>query len=219
MIPVSEIAGGTELVPLAVVGSVESGDLFEVFLRNHTENEKAGRLVLVVPDGDTGEYRRLDYGTVVVPAHSVYAVTVGAGVSDPSAGGFVMVNTTTTGPVPGVSATLTRVPLPPFKLIGARQDYGIGGSDNTNRYGQGLSYLFNRPPDGTTGTEASNYRIQSDFDGFDVRGEPVSRASEKVGLQAFLQPSERVVNVRYSSPLSALVDPGSGEPLVRCLDV
>ena len=214
VIPVSEIAGGTELVPLAIVGHVESDDLFEVFLRNHTNNEKAGRLMLVVPDGDTGEYRRLDYGTVDVPAHSVYAVTVGPGVPDPSSGGFVMVNTTTTGPVPGVSASLTQVPLPPFKLIGARQDYGIGGADKANRYGQGLSYLFNRPPDAITGTDASNYRIQSDFDGLDVRGDSVSRVSEKMGLQAFLQPSERVVNVRYSSPLSALVDPGSGEPLL-----
>ncbi len=41
------------------------------------------------------------------------------------------------------------VPLPPFRMIGARQDFGIGrkGSNWPNRYGQGLSYLFNRPPD------------------------------------------------------------------------
>ena len=86
-------------------------------------------------------------------------------------------------------------------MIGAVQDPEL------DRYGLGISYLFNRPPDKSSAETASSYAIRSTFHGQDATSPPatVDRVATKTGAAAYWQPnSERVVNVRYDSPISAL---------------
>ena len=210
VLAVNERANGGKAVPLAVVGSVPPGQHHEVYLHNTGDEPVAGRLLLIVADGDDGGYRRVDFGAVTVPPHRVYGVTAGSDIADD---GFDLIDLASGDPVSGLMVHTDPVPSPPFRLIGARQDFGVAarGDNSPNRYGQGLSYLFNRPPDVGSAQRAANYGIRSTFDD----GASEHRVSEKRGVQAFVQPSGRVVNVRYSSPISALWDSAADRPLVE----
>ncbi len=201
---VGRYPGSEGTVPLAVVGHWEAGQVFHVFRHNPGEAPAAGRLLLVFPRPNGG-FRRADLGRVEVPPRSV----VGVALSQAMGNGDLRLYYPLTGfPVPDASPPVVRpVELPPFRLIGAVQDYGL------DRYGSAVSYLFNRPPTKESAEQASRYRIRSTFAGLDVHGEGVTRTTEKEGRAAFLQPSERVVNVRYATPLSPLVAP-SPTPLV-----
>ncbi|MFI5167823.1 MAG: Ig-like domain-containing protein, partial [Thermoanaerobaculales bacterium] len=199
------------LAPLAVVGHIEPTDLFLVSLHNDTDSPNEGRLVVVVPDASLAAYRRIEFPSISVPPHTVVGVNVGAGVPDLTSGGFKLYYPQTLGLVAGTPPAVQQaVQLPPFRLIAAVQDYGLP----ENQYGNGLSYLFNRPPLKASAEDPSHYRIRSTFNGLDVNGNAVGTVAELQGKAAFLQPSERVVNVRYSSPLSALVDPATNQPLL-----
>ena len=46
------------------------------------------------------------------------------------------------------------------------------------------------------------------------RGSPASGTSDKVGTGAWMQDDERVVAVRYGTPLAALANPANGQPLL-----
>ena len=209
-------AAGSPTSPLAVVGSVPPGERHELRLRNPTDSMAAGQLLLLVADDANGGFRRVDFGAVTVPPHTVYTVTVGSDVPDPLNGGFELSDVATGQPIAGLSVSSEAVPLPPFRVIGARQDYLIGavGRDGPNRYGQGVSYLFNRPPDRASAENAPSFLIRSTFDDGNTL-----HVAEKRGRQAFLQPSERVVNVRFSSPISALWDSAVDGPLVEHVDL
>src|SRR5262249_29619950 len=77
-----------------------------------------------------------------------------------------------------------------------------------------LLYLFNRPPVKADAEDAANYRIRSTFNGLDTAGQPASGVSDKVGSGAWVQDDGRTVAVRYALPVSALIVPGNGQPLL-----
>ena len=219
---VRETATGGERVPLALVGHLEPDERFEVVLRNEGSEAAAGRLILVLPDdGDPRAFRRLDFGRVDVPVGGAVAVIAGASEPPPAAGGFAPYHLST-GIATGDVASESAVARPPFRLIGARQDFRLresgpdafGNMFRPNRYGNGLVYLFNRPPQRTAAETAESYRIRSTFSGLDTAGQPASGVAEKIGSAAFVQDDARVVAVRYSTPISALIDPSDGEPLL-----
>ncbi|MFH1177056.1 MAG: Ig-like domain-containing protein, partial [Acidobacteriota bacterium] len=209
-------AQGAASAQLALVGQAGGGQPFEIWLHNEGEQAAAGELLLLVPAEATGAFRRVDLGLVTVPPHSVIGVSAGAAVPDPGDGGFRLYYPATGFPVPDQApAQSETVALPPFRLLGARQDFRLGegrrdGAGNLyrpNRHGHGVSYLFNRPPAVAAAENPANYRIRSSFDGLDTAGQAAVRVHEKVGRAAFLQPSGRVVNLRYSGPISALLRP------------
>ncbi len=218
---VHETSSGGARVPLAVVGHVETTDTFEVVLRNDGSETAAGRLVLVLPDdGDPRDFRRVDLGRVEVPAGAAVALHAGIATPSPAQGGFATYDLASGAPAGG-SATQAAVARPPFRLIGAVQDFRLNESGpdllgniyRPNRYGNGLLYLFNRPPDATD-LDPASFEIRSSFSGLDTGGAPASLTTEAVGTAAFVQDDPRVVAVRYSSPVSALIDPSTGGPLL-----
>lgn len=215
------VGEGTGLATMAVVGHVGLDEVYRLELVNDTGAVARGRLKIVVPDGDTRAYREIDFGTVEVPVGRKVAVDIGAAVEDPGTG-FRLYDPLTGASVSG-SAQRSTVPLPPFRILGARQEFRLnesgpdhnGNWNRPNRYGAGLSYLFNRPPDVEAAQTAANYRLEGVFDGLDVLEQPVSAVTEKVGTGAWVQPnSERVVNVRFDDVISALMEPDGVTPLV-----
>ena len=214
-------AAGGDPVPLAVVGRLGLEQTLQALLVNSSGETARGHLVLMVPDGDTRTYRKVDFGLLAVPPNSTLAVDVGAGVANPGSGGFRLYDASTGTPA-GSTPNLFQVPLPPFRIIGSRQDFRMGerGPDilgnwhRPNRYGNGISYLFNRPPDEASVQNGEHWNIYSTFEGETVLGDPASGFTDKVATGAWLQPnSERVVNVRYAGPISAYIDPTDGTTL------
>jgi|GEM_PF-5747628 len=202
---VDEIPGGRDRVPLAVIGHVERSEVFDLALENDGTSTASGRLVVILPDdADPRSFRRLDLGQVdVAPGGSVH-FSVGAAEPPPS------------------GASERRVDRPPFRVIGAAQDFRLNESGpdllgniyRPNRYGNGIVYLFNRPPDETV-LDPASFRIDSHFDGLDTGGDPATLDTELVGTAAFVQDDPRVVAVRYSQGVSPLIDPSTGGPLVQ----
>lgn len=210
VLAVAERAGGSTTVPFAIVGHIEQDQVFSVFLHNQTDGEQRGRLVLLLPQGSSGDFRRVDFGPVKVPPHTVVGVEVGARIPGPDQGGLRLFYPATGFPVSEQGPpTVSLVARPLFRLIGAVQDFGM-----PDRYGNGVSYLFNRPPARDGAEDASNYEIVSTFDGLDVNGQQVHRVATWVGKAAFQQSNGRVVNVRFAAPISPLLAP-DGSPLVR----
>jgi len=81
-------------------------------------------------------------------------------------------------PVPGAPvASITNLMLPPFRVIGAVQDPEL------DRYGLGISYLFNRPPDKASAETAGSYVVRSSFHGQDTASPAnvVDRVALKTG--------------------------------------
>ena len=222
MLTLQEAAGGGDPVSLAMVGRMDDADnVMQVLLVNSGSEVARGHLVTVVPDGTTRAYRKIDLGLVAVPPGATVAVDVGSNVPDPSSGGYRAYDIGSGAPVAS-TPTMTTVQLPPFRIIGSRQDFRmdergpdpLGNYYRPNRYGNGITYLFNRPPDTDRAQTAENWRIVSSFQGETVLGEPTSGTTDKVGTGAWLQPnSERVVNVRYAGSISALIDPSDGTTL------
>ncbi|HUF85492.1 MAG TPA: Ig-like domain-containing protein [Acidimicrobiia bacterium] len=220
LLAIHDGGSGDDAARLAIVGRLESGQQVVASLVNDGLAPLGGQLVVVAPRAD-GSYRKVDLGRLVVPPGERWGVTLGAGVPDPSGGGFELFDLTTGAAVPGAPATArTEVALPPFRVIGAVQDTRIGeeGPDplgnvhRPNRHGHGVAYLFNRPPERASAEVAGSYRIRSTWSGLDAAGAPASSALDKTGTAAWVQDSERVVLVRYSSPIASMVDDGG--PLV-----
>ncbi|MEO1086016.1 MAG: carboxypeptidase-like regulatory domain-containing protein, partial [Acidobacteriota bacterium] len=181
-----------------------------------------GRLLLMVPEGETRRYRRLDFGLITVAPGQTQAVDVGPGIAGATSGGFGLFDLSSGAPLPG-GAVESEVPLPPFRIIGARQDFRIaeegpdplGNMIRPNRYGAGLTYLFNRPPERAPAEDGDNWAIRSTWSGVDVLDRPAADEALKVGRAGFYQEnSERVVNVRYSGSIAPMINPATDTPLV-----
>ncbi len=215
LLPVLRAPGEAATVPLALVGHVTLDELLQVAVRNPTGAALRGRLLVVVPDADGSDDRRLEVTEVSVPAGGVVVLRVGAGVADP---GLV----DGAGTPLSTSVSSSTVQRPPFRLIAAVQDFRMkeegpddyGNMHRPNRYGNGVLYLFNRPPEKAGAEDGANYRIRSSFSGLDTAGLAASGTSDKVGTGAWMQDDERVVAVRYGTPLAALANPANGQPLL-----
>ncbi len=213
---VRRLGGGADLVPLAVVGHVGLDQVLEVVVENPGPHPANGRLVVVLPEGDGSEDRRLELDDLAVPAGGSVVLRVGAAIADPRP-----VDGATGAPAGGAPDDRLVV-RPRFRLIGAVQDFRLkeegpdffGNMHRPNRYGNGVVYLFNRPPDKARAEDPAYFRIRSTFNGIDTAGKPASGTSDKLGTGAWVQDDERVVAVRYATPLAALVNPATQEPLL-----
>ncbi len=222
ILAVSRTPGSSDTVPLALVGhlSTEAGnqDLLFVDLQNDGPDERAGEVVVVVPDHETGRFRRLELGTVSVPPWTTLRLEVSAALDD-----FVLRILLGAGSATVVPVVYP-VDLPPFRIIGAVQHYAIEGPVSLElppegqeeeipavNYGQSVLYLFNRPPAAAPPTA---FAINSSFAGLDVADRSATATARLVGTAAHQQASGRVVVVRYSGPPSSLLDDAGVAPLV-----
>jgi len=217
VLAVSQAASGEDIVPLVLVGHPPDDGGLALLLHNQDGSVASGRVVVIAPSSDG--LRRIDLGSLVMPAHTVWMLDLSPDDADP------VLRWPGTGlAVDGApQPTVTDVALPPFRLIGAAQDFemgaaraadGLGNISRPNRYGNGVSYLFNRPPDPTEAENAANYGVRASFTGEELDGTAFSAVHDISAEAAWVQPSGRVVNVRYSSPLSALLD-NDEQPLVQ----
>jgi hypothetical protein len=219
--PVRQNASGGAEVPLALVGHLEPDEVFQIVLRNDSPQIAAGRLVLVLPDdADPRDFRHVDLGRVEVAPGGAVAVDAGMATPSPGQGGFARYHLATGAPA-GAAASEQRIERPPFRIVGSAQDFRLneqppdllGNVYRPNRHGNGLVYLFNRPPDESL-LAAEAFRVRSSFDGLDTGGQPASTVSETLGTAAFVQDDPRVVAVRYATAVSPLLDPSTGGPLL-----
>ncbi|MEM8931210.1 MAG: Ig-like domain-containing protein, partial [Acidobacteriota bacterium] len=73
-----------------------------------------------------------------------------------------------------------------------------------------------RPPDRAAAENPDHWALRSSFDGLDVLGDPASGVALKTGSAAFYQEnSERVVNVRFTGSVAAMINPETNQPLVE----
>ncbi|HKC24437.1 MAG TPA: carboxypeptidase-like regulatory domain-containing protein, partial [Thermoanaerobaculia bacterium] len=154
---------------------------------------------------------RVDLGVVAMTAGDVFEVRAAAATGE-TAPDFVLVKSGG-GSVSGIPPpSVAPVTLPPFRLIGAVQDFVL------DRYGLGVSYLFNRPPDKNASQRAASYSVRSTFHGQDTASpaQVVDHVATKSGASAFYQESsERVVDVRFTSAPSPLAGVFEGQPILR----
>jgi hypothetical protein len=201
---------GTKM-PFALVGLLDSAASYRVDL-HAPATAASGRLVLVVPSDDLTGFRKVDFGFVTMNANEVWEIRAVKSAGDAPLT-FALVYAGSGMPVPGAPApSITNLSLPPFRVIGAVQDPEL------DRYGLGISYLFNRPPDKSSAETPSSYAVRSTFHGQDTSSPAVTadRVATKAGAAAYWQPnSERVVDVRYDSPISALNGLFEGVPVIR----
>jgi hypothetical protein len=187
-----------------LVGRAQPGQVFTVEIFNPEDGESQIRLLLMIPDG-AGGFLRVDYGTVSVPGRGRLAADVGENFElrlyDP-------VSLIYRPEQPGVGS----IPLPDFEIVGVRQEFLVkqwwdANSNHhvPNRYGHGLTYLFNRPPRKSLEAHPEAFRVVSEFAGKDVLGNDVSGVTDKVGESVFIQDSERVAHVLYSGSISPLM--------------
>ncbi|MCM3876625.1 MAG: Ig-like domain-containing protein, partial [Thermoanaerobaculia bacterium] len=208
---VNDVPGGTTKLPFALVGRLDPAASYRVDLYAPA-TAASGRLILVVPSDDLAGFRKVDFGFVSMNANEVWEVRAVKAAGD-AALTFVLAFAGSGIPVPGVPApSISNLALPPFRVIGAVQDPDL------DRYGLGISYLFNRPPDKASAETPSSYVVKSSFHGEDAATPAVvfDKVVTKAGAAAFWQPnSERVVNVRYQTPISALNGIFAGQPVIR----
>ncbi|MDL2718638.1 MAG: Ig-like domain-containing protein, partial [Acidobacteriota bacterium] len=208
---IADLPGGTTRMPFALVGRLDPATSYRVDL-HAPATPASGRLILIVPTDDLKGFRKVDFGFVSMGASEVWEVRAVKAAGDGPLS-FVLYFPSSLNPVPGVSpGTVTALQLPPFRLIGAVEDFTL------DRYGLGVSYLFNRPPEKAAAETAASYAIRSTFHGQDTASPPVTfdKVVTKSGRAAFWQPnSERVVNVSYRSPISALEGTFESQPVIR----
>ncbi|MEO8584735.1 MAG: Ig-like domain-containing protein [Acidobacteriota bacterium] len=208
---IADLPGGTTRMPFALVGRLDPATSYRVDL-HAPATPASGRLILLVPTDDLTGFRKVDFGFVSMGAGEVWEVRAAKAAGDGPLT-FVLYFPSSLSPVPGVSpGTVTALQLPPFRLIGAVEDFTL------DRYGLGVSYLFNRPPERAPAETAANYAIRSTFHGQDTASPAVTfdKVATKAGRAAFWQPnSERVVNVSYRSPISALEGTFESQPVIR----
>jgi hypothetical protein len=223
VLAVSESAGGVPKVPMALVGRVGE-EILDLRLHNTTSETASGRLTALVPSV-SGLYREVDTGIVEMPAGAVWSLAVSAATPDSA---LVLKDAFSGAEIDlPVSISVRTVDLPPFRLIGTRRDldpetqttgttFSRTEPPNRNRdlFGTSLSFLFNRPPDRASAEQHEHYALSHTFDGFDTEDEPVHLSGSINATTAFLQPSGRVVIVRYSQPLNPMRTVDDTGPLV-----
>ena len=207
---IHDVPAGTKM-PFALVGRLDAAAAYSVDLHAPATGA-SGRLVLVVPSDDLAGFRKVDFGFVTMGASEVWEVRAVKAAGDAPLA-FALVYASSGLPVPGAPApSVTNLSVPPFRVIGAVQDPEL------DRYGLGISYLFNRPPDRTSAETPSSYSVRTTFHGQDTSSpaQTADRVATKSGAAAYWQPnSERVVNVRYDSPISALNGIFESVPVIR----
>ncbi|MEO6327209.1 MAG: carboxypeptidase-like regulatory domain-containing protein, partial [Thermoanaerobaculia bacterium] len=206
----SILDAGSTRTALLLVGRLEDTASYQLYL--HADNGAgSGHLVLIVPTEDRNGFRRVDFGAVSMAPGEVFAVKVAKAAGE-AALTFQLVHAGTGIAVSGAPvAFVTAMSLPPFRLVGSMQDEVL------DRYGLAVSYLFNRPPDRVSAETAASYGIRTTFHGQDTASPALTldRALEFHGVAAFFQPnSERVVNVRYATPISPIVGTFEGRDIV-----
>ena len=204
-------AGGR--APLAVVGRLATTAGYAVVVHGpKTASSQPVSLSLVAPDPDGTGFVRVDLPGLVVPPGEAWAVEAVHASGDGRPVSFGLVHLATGVPVAGAPSPAVRpVPLPPFRLVGARQDFVL------DPYGSGVWYLFNRPPAKADAEEEGRYEVRTDFRGLDTTasGTVLTRSTTFSGLSASVQPAtERVVAVRFAQPVSAIVAALGGEPVI-----
>jgi hypothetical protein len=213
---------GAATAQLAVVGRV-GAEAYDLVLHNPSDSSRTSELVTLVPDGQTGDFRRIELGPLTLAPGQRVAITVGASEPWPANGGSAPFDPDTGLPRPEVaSPSASSVALPPFRIVGSAQDFRInefgpdafGNMIRPNRYGNGVTYLFNRPPSADLLETPDVFRLVSHFDGLDINDEAVSRNAERRGDGVWLQTDERVVAVRYETPVSPLIREDASGPLV-----
>ncbi len=154
-------------MPFALVGRLDAAASYRVDLHAPATGA-SGRLVLVVPSDDLSGFRKVDFGFLTMGASEVWEVRAVKAAGD-AALTFGLVYAGSGAPVPGAPApSVTNLSLPPFRLIGAVQDPEL------DRYGLGISYLFNRPPDKAAAETPSSYAVRSTFHGQDTASPAVT---------------------------------------------
>jgi len=200
----SESNQAEPLASLGLVGRFEANQAFTVEISNPLGVQVNARLLLMVPDLAGGGFLEVDFGIVSLAAGEHLALDVDGSLDlrlyDPA-----------TGVERSGAPAIGTIPLPPFRILGIRQEFGLietfdalGNLYKPNRYGHGLTYLFNRPPSAEIVRHPEAWRIVSTFEGLDTLGNAVSGMTDKMGDAVFIQDSERVVNVLYSSAISPL---------------
>ncbi|MBK9968898.1 MAG: carboxypeptidase regulatory-like domain-containing protein [Holophagales bacterium] len=207
---------GGSPTPLAVIGrlSSEAGYAFVVHGPS-TGSPMPVDFSFVAPAPTGSGLVRVDFSSVTVPVGEAWAVqaVLPAGNSTPLT--FGLVHLATGFPVAGAPAPVIRpVELPPFALVGARQDFVL------DPYGSGVWYLFNRPPARADAEAEDRYAVETRFRGLDTTssGATLERTTLFQAASALWQPtSERVVAVRFSQPVSAISSLFEGQAVVSHL--
>ncbi|MCK6682925.1 MAG: Ig-like domain-containing protein [Thermoanaerobaculia bacterium] len=205
---VSESGTGGALVPLAMVGRLDRTAAYALRLWANAGVDARGRLIVLAPNHDGVGFARVEFPNLDMRAGDIFEILVVPPSS--SAPATFEVRRAGSGlPVAGVQAVVQPVTLPPFRITGAVQDFDL------DPYGSAISYLFNRPPAKASAENAALYQIATTSDVEEAAGGGTAvRISTKTGAAAFWQPnSERVVNVRFTGPISPLSG-GGGRPLV-----
>ncbi len=211
MFSLNETKNGGARVPLAVIGSLDASASYRVWLHAPASGLAQGELYLAVPNEARDGFRIVEYGTITVSPGQALEVVAAKAATEPETD-FVLRSALTGLPAAGAPAPFVRtVSLPPFRVIGAVQDFDL------DPLGLAVSYLFNRPPGKVSAETGTNYEIRSTFTGLDTASPPqeFTKTSVKKGSAAFLQKSERVVNVRFDSPVSAIEGTYNGQPLIQ----
>lgn len=207
---------------LAVIGSLDGEATTTFLVRNSAgATQVECDLFLLAPNGQGG-FRRLEFRDLTLAPGEVLAIDAGAAVADAEDGGFRPYDPLTLQAAAEAPDQRT-VDLPDFEILGARQDFFIdysvdvlGNRHQPNRYGNAVTYLFNRPPAAALSQHPERFRIGSVFSGQAADNSSYSASSTKTGVAAFVQPnSERVVIVRYDGAISPLIE--GGAPLVQHL--
>ncbi|HPA50406.1 MAG TPA: carboxypeptidase regulatory-like domain-containing protein, partial [Thermoanaerobaculia bacterium] len=204
--------GGTR-APLSVVGRLSAEAGYSVVIHGPISGESMPvTLSFVAPSSSGGGFSHVRFPAFAVPPGQAWVVDVVRAEGDTRPLAFDLRHLATGAPVAGAPvAAVSAVERPPFRLIGARQDFVL------DPYGSGVWYLFNRPPAKADAEAADRYEVRTSFRGLDTTssGTTLERSTVFSAASALLQPaSERVVAVRFSQPVSAIRGLHDDQPVI-----
>lgn len=204
---------GGARAPLAVVGRLSGEAGYALVVHGPISGSAMPVTLSFVAPAPSGDgFVRVSFPPFAVPPREAWAVDVVRAETDGRPLEYSLYHLATGIPVPGApSADVLDVERPPFRLIGARQDFVL------DPYGSGVWYLFNRPPAKTAAETASHYEVETRFRGLDTTssGTVHERTTVFSAASALVQPSsERVVAVRFAQPISAITAVHEGQPVI-----
>ncbi|MHB8797109.1 MAG: carboxypeptidase regulatory-like domain-containing protein, partial [Thermoanaerobaculia bacterium] len=204
---------GGPRAPLAVVGRLSAEAGYSIVVHGAASGTTMPVTLSFVAPAPSGDgFVRVSFPPFAVPPRDAWAVDVVRAEADGRPLEYSLYHLATGTPVSGVpGADVLDVERPPFRLVGARQDFVL------DPYGSGVWYLFNRPPARTDAETESHYEVQTDFRGLDTTssGTILERTTVFSAASAVLQPSsERVVSVRFAQPVSAITSAHEGQPVI-----